>query len=283
MKGFDAEAARILEAIASTEPHQSAIRLFAAARGVPRTERLLIVPGAFYKEYPRHGADGERLLHAAASLGMTAERVPTPSLCSIERGQELIARAVATTSEPVVIVSLSRGSLDVARCLASGDRRIVRRVAGWISISGIVMGTPLVNLLEGTIVRRRIVRMLLERKGYRYNDLLDLAWRPMNGAGTQAAKDVTNGIPVLHIAGIPSWNQLSSRLARRTARRLRRFGASDGGGVILRDLLRFPGAVVPIAGQDHYLRDVDAADLLRRGIAVIEQLRKSEVPRDAAL
>ena len=77
--------------------------------------------------------------------------------------------------------------------------------------------------------------------------------------------------PSYHILGFPHYDDLSSSLARRAAKRLMPLGASDGGGILLAEASRYPGLVVPLLGQDHYLHGVSAESLLWGILGVLEE------------
>jgi hypothetical protein len=59
---------------------------------------------------------------------------------------------------------------------------------------------------------------------------------------------------IAHVVGFPRLCDLSSGLARRVVRRTADFGPNDGGGIVLSDVLTWPGFVYPVWGADHYLQ-----------------------------
>jgi len=70
---------------------------------------------------------------------------------------------------------------------------------------------------------------------------------------------------VVHIVGFPLACHLTSRLARRSYRRLAPLGPNDGGGILLGDVTRLPGLIYPVWGADHYMRPAwDVCSLIGR-------------------
>lgn len=230
---------------------------------------LAIVPGAFYREYPANGADGTSLLEAASKLGMDAHRIPVPSFCGVKEGAQCVFSWLRQwRGAPVLLLSLSKGASDVAALFSGSEGPLVLgKVRGWVSVSGILTGTPLVNYIDQSLFRRLYIRLLLRLLGYRYQDLLSLKWSGDTDPTWCSLPELP--FPVIHLMALPEQSELSSNLSRRAYRRLLSFGASDGGGVLLKDLLRYPGCVIPLSGQDHYMRKANPEDLLRRLVAML--------------
>jgi hypothetical protein len=68
-------------AAAAAGPSPEAIR--AAAGGLT----VLVVPGAFYEEYPQTGAGGESLIDELDALGIRVRRIPTRSAGTLEHNR----------------------------------------------------------------------------------------------------------------------------------------------------------------------------------------------------
>jgi hypothetical protein len=221
---------------------------------------LAVVPGAFYREHRDTGADGRRILEMAPALGYEAELVPIGSFDTLQRGADaLLAWLRARAGQPVVLLSLSKGGAEVKMALATPDAaRAFTGVRGWVSLSGMLNGTPLVDWLLRQRLRTLAVRLLFAARRYSLQALLDLA----QGAG--APLDFEPAVPahirIVHIIGFPLVRHLSSPAARRGHRRLASLGPNDGGGILLADACRFPGVVYPIWGADHYLRLTDRVE-----------------------
>jgi hypothetical protein len=162
--------------------------------------------------------------------------------------------------QPIVLVSLSKGGADVRR--AMGDPRTeeaFRAVAAWVSISGMVYGSPLVAWLRARPIRCMGVRLMLRLRGQRFADVDELRHDPPT-----ASFPLPPHIRAIHILGFPLREHLSDDWARRGHERLAPLGPSDGGGILLADALRLPGEVYPLWGADHYMRRADTDEMLRR-------------------
>jgi len=228
-----------------------------------KTLPIAVVPGAFTKEYPSHDARGQRIIDAATALGVEAHAVPLPSFCSPSEGAGWLAKWLEQCpAEHVLLISLSKGSADVASFLSNPSyTHLQPRIAAWVSVSGLLCGTPICNTINRHPLRRLSVSALLRIRGYRYRDLRELRWHAEELPHWNKLSEVA--LPILHVQGFPRYQDLSSRLSRKSVHRLLAFGQSDGGGVLLRDTLRYPGWHLPVLGRDHYLTNVPMQPFLR--------------------
>lgn len=216
---------------------------------------LVIAPGAFHREHPEAGGDGRAVLSVAEGQGWDCQCLPTESLGTLDVNARRIVEWFEEQREDCVIVSLSKGTSDFMAALALRPE-LANQIHGWISVSGIISGTPMAN-------------WLLERKRLRPAFWL-MRWK--HSADIQAVRDLRSGnaerlpalarrlceefaakIPIFHLVGFPLRRHLSCFRAKLWHRRFRRYGPNDS-VVILEDLLDAPGVVVPVWGADHYLR-----------------------------
>ena len=244
---------------------------------------MAIVPGAFAKEYPQHDARGQRFVDAAQALGFNVDVVDVPSFCSAKVGGDCIANWLKHTNKRnVVLISLSKGSADTASFFSNPDYRpLHHHVRAWVSIGGLLCGSPIINAIDARPLWRLFISSLLRMKGYRYADLASLRWDSVrqpewNSYGTLS-------IPVIHVQSVPRYEHLSSPLAIRAVKRALPYGVSDGGGVLLSDLSRYDGSFVLVEKRDHYFRDVPVQPLLRRMVYWIDRVseRRHEVATPA--
>jgi hypothetical protein len=165
----------------------------------------------------------------------------------------------ARSEERIVLVSLSKGSLDVRAALAEpGAESASQNVVAWINLSGLFQGTELVTCLRRQRLRSLIVRVYCWWHGYRFSTLAELERSPGPLCGRRIS--LPDHLQVVHVVGFPLRRHLSSPLARRAFARLEGRGPNDGGGNLLADVVHWPGVVYPVWGTDHYLRakwDVD--------------------------
>src|SRR3954468_6144191 len=218
------------------------------------TPRIVIMPGAFAAEYPHTGADGSRVMELASTLGWPAERVGLPSLAPMaDNGAALVRVLERQPGRPTIIVSLSKGGADVRAAIERADApEKMRDVRAWVSLSGIVSGTPLVAWLRARPIRCCGARLLLRLRRQRFAVVDELRREP--GAPLARPFVLPPTLRAIHVAGFPLERHLGDAWARRGHARLAPLGPNDGGGILLADVARLPGDVYPVWGADHYLR-----------------------------
>jgi len=233
----------------------------ALAREVPR---IVIMPGAFYRQYPRTGADGQIIRGVAAGLGWPIGRVEVSSLGTMaENSQALASLLRQLPSGPVILVSLSKGSSDVCTALARPELAdAFKNVRTWLNLSGIVTGTALIAWLRSRPLRYWGVRALLALRRQPFAAVHELRREP--GAPLCAPLILPAHLTAIHVLGFPLVRHLSDDWARRGHARVAPLGPNDGGGILLTDCEPLPGHVYPAWGADHYLRPPWIRDRLER-------------------
>lgn len=245
------------------------------AKGEIRADLIGVVPGAFYRTHRNTGADGARVLSIARQLGCEAELIPVGSFGRLEDNAAVILKWIEShPGRQIALISLSKGSADV-KCALSLSPAALANVTSWVSFSGMVQGTPLVEWLRGRGLRWWAVRFMLWWGGHdgaaleqlRHGRQTPLASWPAWPAHLRA----------VHVYGFPLRQHLRHRWAARGYGRLAPLGPNDGGGILLEDLLGLPGIICPIWGADHYLDPPwGAAELLQSIVA-----RALSLPRQA--
>ena len=222
-----------------------------------------VVPGAFYREHRNTGADGARIFRIAQGLNCDAELIPIASFGTLNENARIIAGwLVAHRGKRVALISLSKGGADVKRALALRPDAFSNATA-WVSLSGIVNGTPLIAWLRNRPLRWWAVRLLLWWRGHSGKTLEDLRY---DEGGAWPA--VPSTLHIVHVVGFPLERDLAHPWAPRAYKRLAPLGPNDGGGILLADCEKLPGTVCPILGADHYLSPQwDALPLLTGIIA----------------
>lgn len=233
---------------------------------------IVIVPGAFAKEYPQHDARGQRIADAARGLELNVEVLDSPSFCTPQVGGDCVADWLTRTDiRNVIFVSLSKGSADVASFFSQPSyRSLHHQIRAWVSIGGLLYGSPIVNAIHARPLWRLFISGLLRMKGYRYTDLSTLMWNSAHSPSWNKVGALS--IPVIHVQSVPHYEDLSSPLAIRAVKRALPYGVSDGGGVLLSDLNRYDGSFVLVEKRDHYFRDIPMEALLRRILYWIERV-----------
>ncbi len=212
-----------------------------------------IVPGAFYRENAQSGADGAALLSAGKSLATQATLIPTRSFGSLADNTKIIRDWLTShPHESTVLISLSKGSREVRDLLDAPDaEQTFANVRLWINLTGLVSGSPLVHWLLAKPWRSWGVRSMFWLRRYPFGTVAELDRTPELLKRPLILPHTTQAV---HVVGFPCGHHLSSGLMRRGRRRLAHLGPSDGAGIILADVLNWPGTIVPIWGADHYLR-----------------------------
>jgi hypothetical protein len=225
---------------------------------------VAVAPGAFYREHPATGADGQRVMDVAKRLGWRVVRIPLDSFGTLQKNAAILARWLrAHAHERIILVSLSKGGADVKIALAAADAETVfSPVEAWISFSGILEGTALANWLLARRVRTVLVKLLCWWRGYSFQLIQDVQRGP--GHALASPLRLPRHLLAVHVLGFPLEKHLSSPLARRAFNRLAPLGPNDGGGNLLADAARWPGIVWPVWGADHYFREgsIAADDLI---------------------
>jgi hypothetical protein len=222
--------------------------------GLPPQDILLgVVPGAFHREHRHTGADGARLLAIARELGVPAEVIPTRSFGTLAENASVIHDWLkARRGQRVVLVSLSKGGADLKHALALPEAdETFRDVHAWVSFSGTVQGTPLIDWLRRRPLRWWAVKFLLWWRRHPRATLEDLRHGPDTKLVNWPA--LPAHLRVVHVCGFPLRRHLAHPWAPRAYARLAALGPNDGGGNLLADVLDFPGVVCPVWGADHYL------------------------------
>ena len=282
-EGIDAATRRLYqEVVESPEQRAFLARMRALETAVdhpppPADLTLAIVPGAFYREHPRTGADGSVVRERAERLGWPTTLVPLASLGSLQENARLLVDwLLAHRGSRFVLVSLSKGGSDIKAALARPEAEAAfADVEGWINLCGILHGTPMADWLLSSNPAAVLNRLYHRLRGRRLDFLHDLR----RGAGfpLDGALRLPSHVRMISVIGFPLREHLSSGIARRCHRRLAPLGPNDG-CVILADVATLPGWIYPLWGADHYLRsgtDLRAltAALLR---CLAEELRVPE-------
>jgi hypothetical protein len=262
---------------------------------------VIVVPGAFHAQRTETGADGQRVIEAARRLGCDTKLVDVASFGSPSTNANSIVRALAARRNGGrrVLVSLSKGSLDALYALnMSAADGLWRDVDCWISLSGLMTGSPLVGWLRRRPWRLLGVHLLLAWHRLPRHVLREIdrdtilgqasATPSLRGSGFDELRQcIATGLRVVHVVGFPLRRHLSCPLARRGHRRLAPLGPNDG-GVLLADVCQLPGHVYPVWGADHYLQlpDADVGTIFAAVLANLLNMEAAKpvdhVPRDGA-
>ena len=233
----------------------------------PGDVRLVLVPGLFYREHPRTGADGAFLDTVARDLGLTMETVPVDGSAGLDGSADAINEWLLASADarPVLLFSLSMGTNEVRHALTrAAAARAFTQVRAWTSISGLPFGSAAVDLTLANPLRRAFVRALCRVKGWHYENLRDVVRHRPNAPFALPAH-----LRFVQVAAFPQYAHLRDRRSRRLHRWLAPRGPNDG-FALLGELAALPGEMYPVWGVDHYLNG--AASLEGRLAALIQDL-----------
>jgi hypothetical protein len=214
---------------------------------------VAIVPGAFYRENPRTGADGRVVREVATRLGLPVVVAPVSSTGSLAENAHLLADWLAGSDrDRLLLVSVSKGGSDVKTTLARPDAaRVFGRVAGWLNLCGILDGTPMADWLLSPSWLARANRFVYRVRGRSLDFLQGL--RRFPGCALDFPLTLPAHLRTVHVVGFPLRQHFHNGLARRCHARLETYGPNDG-SILLSDAPRWPGQLCPVWGADHYLR-----------------------------
>jgi hypothetical protein len=123
-----------------------------------RGYKVLLVPGYLGDLYPTYFADQMRWL---ASTGVEHEKVAIASGDSVATNGPIVAKAIRESAKPVILITHSKGSIDVLEALLS-ESRLRARVKGWISLQGTFFGSPVADkLLDDSLLNPLVAMAVL--------------------------------------------------------------------------------------------------------------------------
>ncbi len=258
-EGIDAATALLFDRVRQAPRHGEFIRAVDEIKSRPLSQKrlratLVVAPGALYREYPHTGADGAILCEQAQKLGAVTHVIPVRSTGTLAENARQIADWLSRrpADESIVLASVSKGGSDV-KCALAQYPKAFDNVVAWISVCGILDGSPLVNWLQARKWQSAIYRLLFFLRRLDFRVLTDLAYG--RGAPLDFELAVPPHLQVVHVVGFPLIEHLTNRLARTSHRRIAEHGPNDG-AVLLADACSQPGRIYPVWGSDHYLRPV---------------------------
>ena len=239
------------------------VRLVDDYQVTPRTRlvgpKLLIVPAMFYRERPDLGGDGSLVATIARACGFRVEVIRTVSRGSISENASVIWEAIESEkTSPLWLLSLSKGGGEVRLALQQhAGNEALRRVRGWINVSGIVRGSHFIDYMLATPSRRLRARAFCLALGTSYAGAKELQ---TSHTYWQTPFKPSEQMTVINLVGVPLGCHVQKGLAGRY-RRLGTLGPNDG-FVLLPETLIHPGLIYPIWGSDHLFRSPQVSPLL---------------------
>lgn len=239
--------------------------LLAQPRSRTARGKVVIVPGALYKERPDMGGDGRLVRVVAHELGYTTDLIPLQSCGALSTNAAIIRDWLAANRhEPLILVSLSKAGAELKLALAETDSANLR---AWINVCGPLNGTHIANWVLAHPLRRAFfgAQFFLQRRDFRF---ITEFQRPLSGPVNLPAPT-----RLITVMGFPLREHFTTPFSRFCHRILTPLGPNDG-TTTLGDLLspNWPGEIYPAWGMDHYFRPEAKARALIR--AVLEYLEE---------
>ena len=168
-----------------------------------RAFKVLLVPGFLSNRYPVYFDDQLAWLK---SVRIEAEYVKLNSEAEPETNAKTIGARVRASEKPVLILSHSKGSLDVWTAmvaepdLASGPNG----VKGWISLQGAFLGSPVADfIVDHSLTGPELGSRLWELIGGTRQSLLSLTTKSAMdrfSRGKDASKSLAEAVPIIAFA-----------------------------------------------------------------------------------
>jgi hypothetical protein len=232
--------------------------------------RIVLVPGILYRDYPETGADGAVLKEIAERLSIPFDVVPVDGTEGLEAAADLIVEFLTAlpAGAPLLVFSLSKGSAEFRYAVAKQPGHAAfRSVRAWVSVSGLPLGTPSVELVLSRRIPLALFSLWFWFKRWKLAKVRHLL---LHRPGAQF--HLPAHVRFIQVAAFPLQADLQDARSRRLRQRLAAFGPNDGFAV-LSELAELPGTVYPLRGVDHYLHGV--ADLSDRITRLVAYLGKS--------
>jgi hypothetical protein len=256
---IDAATASLYQSVLASAQHGAFIKAIDAIRrqapGTPGAAalKLVIVPGAFYEQVPRSGADGHVVREQALRLGWPVDTIPIGGSSSVRTNARQICDWLGRQEDgPLVLVSISKGGSDLKMALREPDAaHAFRHVHAWINLCGILDGTPLADWLCSWQIEALANRLYFRALGAKVDFVRELRRGP--GEPLDAVLQLPPQLRLISIVGFPQRAHMSNGMSRRCFDRVAAHGPTDG-VIVLADVCAQPGLMYPVWGADHLLR-----------------------------
>ena len=262
-EGIDFATALLFDRLQKS-PHAAFIRKINSLRASTSSPpgkiraKVVIVPGALYRERPEMGGDGKIVREVAESLGYETDLIPTASFGSvIKNASTILAWLKEHWGEPLILVSLSKGGADLKIALASaGAAQLFGNVVAWINVCGPLNGTRMADWILANRVRAWVVRLKCLLQNRDFELITDL--RHDRGALLKSPFRPPPSLRVINLIGFPLMRHMTTWFSRFCHRTLAEWGPNDG-TTSLSDVCTWPGDLYPVWGADHYFHPEETA------------------------
>ena len=274
-RGLDVATTLLYGALHAAPAHRELIDAIdaqpALADDTPAHATLLILPALFHGHYPETGADAALAEQIARRCGYTILRPPISSVSTVTDSARVIHETLINTPDPALwVFSVSKGSADFRAFLQLYPHNpAIRRIRGWVNVSGLANGCPITDHNIGTFWRSLKYRAVCRLFKVSYNLMQELS---TTHAYWSAPFVAPPGMRVYNFTAIPLPSHIQKSLIGRY-KALAHLGPNDG-MVLCRDSMLDPYPVYPLWGCDHFFRAPQVAPLLYRLFRYLKQVDK---------
>lgn len=240
---------------------------------------VVFVPGLFYRSHPETKGDLIDAERVVRSLGVATTRVETLDAGTVEENAAIIADFITNYDHrgaQLVLVSASKGGPEVVLALSNLSPQDQRRIAAWVSIGGVLRGSPLADdWLEAP--KSWLAWMVSTLIGASPDLVESLGTRRSKQRLADAETRLPLQLRVLHYVGVPLSGTVTAEV-RSEYERLASLGPNDGITLLCDELLP-RGRVIVDLGLDHRFSDPRIAEKTAALTRLTLELLREQAPR----
>lgn len=218
--------------------------------------RVVFVPGMFYERNPDNGAAMETSRETLRRQGFDVVFVRSDENASVEANAKVVARYLRQARDDgveCIVVSASKGGPEMAHAIGwemrDEDTRLVR---GWISIGGILGGTP---VADHAMTSPRGFLLTIASLAFGADMEVTASLTRERSAERNRRHRYPEHLRVYHYIGVPVSGSVGARV-RDNFDRIARWGPNDGIALLGDQMLPQGDAILAI-GWDHLFEDPD--------------------------
>lgn len=188
--------------------------------------------------------------------GVSVERVPLQTESSPEHNARIIARALKASDKPVLVLSHSKGGLDMLETLRVHPE-LRPKVRGWVAQQAPFRGSPVADEFREGFFLRRFSRWMLEKLGGSEHSMASLSTKERHAYMRRHAAEIrriAKEVPILTFASFIPRQALHRDTVFRAARdRMESRGIKNDGLVPVKSTFLAGVERVVVEGLDHLL------------------------------
>jgi hypothetical protein len=217
---------------------------------------VVFIPGLAYKEDTTTGADFACQRRLFSAFDISNELIETKEWGLSEDNTQIVADRIKVLSRnynKIMLVSASKGSLETAVALGKIlTPEETRSVTSWISVGGILRGSPIADNYLST-PKCWFAEMMLWMKGNKIDLVQDMSYKKRSEDFKSFV--FPDHLRIIHFVGAPLSTEISKEIKGRYCS-MKELRPNDGITPIA-DEITENGIVISELGLDHYFRDND--------------------------